>query len=60
MHWSAGAQVAMGVSERPFVVTREGDRLPGILWMPEHASGPVPLVLIGREAVETLRASIRR
>lgn len=47
MHWSAGAQVAMGVSERPFVVTREGDRLPGILWMPEHASGPVPLVLIG-------------
>ncbi len=37
----------MGVTERGFFVEREGDRIPGILWTPDDAAGPVPLVLIG-------------
>jgi dienelactone hydrolase len=37
----------MGVAERPFYVARDGDRIPGILWVPEAAARPLPLVLIG-------------
>jgi dienelactone hydrolase len=37
----------MGVWERPFVVPRDGDRVPGILWMPAEPKYPVPLVLMG-------------
>ena len=47
MDWTAEATVAMGVAERPFRVTRDGDTIPGILWLPESASAPVPLVLMG-------------
>ena len=47
MDWTASPEVAMGVRERPFVVTRNGDRIPGILWMPDEVAGPVPLVLMG-------------
>jgi dienelactone hydrolase len=37
----------MGVWERPFVVTRDGDTISGILWMPEEPAGAIPLVLMG-------------
>ncbi|MGE0600715.1 MAG: dienelactone hydrolase family protein [Dehalococcoidia bacterium] len=47
MDWTGEAQISMGVSERPFAVARNGDRIPGILWRPESAAGPVPLVLTG-------------
>ena len=47
MEWTGATETAMGVSEGPFVITRDGDRITGILWQPENASGPVPLVLIG-------------
>ncbi len=39
--------VERGVSERDFVI-RAGKRdVPGVLWMPDHASDPRPLVLLG-------------
>ena len=47
MDWREPPQVAMGVWERPFFVTRGEERIPGILWMPEEPTGPVPLVLMG-------------
>jgi dienelactone hydrolase len=37
----------MGVWERPFSVSREGDVIACILWMPEEPQRPVPLVLMG-------------
>ena len=47
MRWTAEPITAMTVTERPFVVERDGDRIPGILWTPESVGAPVPLVLIG-------------
>ena len=47
MMWAADAVTELGVTERPFVVDREGDRIPGILWTPGNVTTPVPLVLIG-------------
>lgn len=47
MDWSAPPSVAMGVWERPFSVLRGEEPIPGILWMPEEPTGPVPLVLMG-------------
>jgi dienelactone hydrolase len=47
MDWRSPAVVSKGVWERPFHVTRADDCIPGVLWMPEEPSGPVPLVLIG-------------
>jgi dienelactone hydrolase len=37
----------MEVWERPFYVTRASEKIPGILWMPENPTAPVPLVLMG-------------
>jgi len=47
MEWRAAPAVSKGVWERAFNAFRDGDVIPGILWMPEQPSGPVPLVLIG-------------
>ncbi|MGE3073978.1 MAG: dienelactone hydrolase family protein [Dehalococcoidia bacterium] len=47
LNWTREADISMGVSERPFVVSRNGDRIPGILWSPESADEPTPLVLMG-------------
>ncbi len=47
MDWTGPAVTSMGVWERPFTVTRDGDVIPGILWMPEEPTGRVPLVLMG-------------
>ncbi|NJD65381.1 MAG: alpha/beta hydrolase, partial [Chloroflexi bacterium] len=47
MEWRDESASSMGVIERGFFVERAGDRIPGILWAPDEAVGPVPLVLIG-------------
>ncbi len=47
MDWRDKAMVSMGVSERPFYVTRGAERIPGIVWMPEKPEPALPLVLIG-------------
>lgn len=36
-----------GVVERLFEITVAGERVPGVLWTPEGATGPRPLVLMG-------------
>ena len=33
--------------DEPFLVTGHGRRVPGVLWQPVRATGPVPLVLFG-------------
>lgn len=38
---------AEGVSERRFDIARPSGRVPGVLWTPEGATEPVPLVLLG-------------
>jgi len=35
----------LGVTERAFEIEVEGERVPGILWLPEGARGPRPLLL---------------
>jgi hypothetical protein len=43
MHFTSEPRVNDGMVERDFAL---GD-IPGILWMPEHAPAPTPLVLLG-------------
>ena len=40
-------RVADGVVERLFDVTCDGERVPAVVWAPEGATGPRPLVLMG-------------
>jgi hypothetical protein len=40
-------RVADGDVERSFRVTRRGDRVPGVLWLPSSRAAPQPLVLLG-------------
>lgn len=47
LEWTATDAAEMGVRERSFVVERDGDRIPGVLWTPSTADGSVPLVLVG-------------
>jgi len=47
MDWRDNESTSMGVTERGFIIECAGERIPGILWAPAEASGPVPLVLIG-------------
>ncbi|MEO8538307.1 MAG: hypothetical protein ABI577_01110 [bacterium] len=47
MDWTGTGETSMGVTERPFSISRSGDTIPGILWMPEIATGETPLVLMG-------------
>ena len=44
-----------GVVERGFEVEVDGRRVPGLLWTPEGATGPRPLVLIGHGATRHKR-----
>lgn len=44
-----------GVVERRFDLTVEGERVPGIWWLPEEASGPRPTVLIGHGGTQHKR-----
>lgn len=50
MEWRGDDSVESGVRERAFVVTRDGDVIPGTVWMPERADGPLPLVLLAHGA----------
>jgi len=49
--------VARGVSERAFDVDVEGERVPGILWRPEGAVAPTPLILLGHGGTQDKRAA---
>jgi cephalosporin-C deacetylase-like acetyl esterase len=54
-----------GVTERLFELGVGGETVPGVIWAPEHASGPRPLVLMGHggsqhKKVATLAARARR
>jgi dienelactone hydrolase len=41
------SETSHGVVERRFELERDGHVVPGLLWTPEGASGPRPLVLVG-------------
>lgn len=54
-----------GVTERHFELTVAGERVPGVIWAPEGARGPRPLLLIGHgggqhKLFAPLAASARR
>jgi dienelactone hydrolase len=44
-----------GVTERPFDLEVEGERVPGILWTPEGATGPRPTILLGHGGTQHKR-----
>lgn len=48
--------VARGVMERHFRFDADGQSVPGILWRPEAATGPTPLVLLGHGGSQHKRA----
>ncbi|MEO8540253.1 MAG: alpha/beta hydrolase [bacterium] len=53
-----------GVSERSFELAVDGERVPAILWTPEGATGPRPIILMGHggtqhKRVDTLLARAR-
>ena len=55
---------AGGVTERAFTLQVAGDAVPGIVWTPEGASGPRPVILMGHggtqhKRVDTLLARAR-
>jgi dienelactone hydrolase len=47
MQWVGEPAISKGVHERAFELVCEGRSVPGILWAPEDATAPTPLVLIG-------------
>lgn len=58
------ADVADGVCEQGFELEVAGERVPGVLWTPADAAGPLPLVLMGHggsqhKRVDTLLARAR-
>ena len=46
MEWGH-SETTKGVTERDFTVSCNQRAVPGVLWTPEHADAPTPLVLIG-------------
>jgi dienelactone hydrolase len=44
-----------GVTERSFTLDRPDEPVPGVLWTPEGASGPRPLVLLGHGGTQHKR-----
>jgi len=45
--WHADTTGDVGVRERDFVVDVDGEAIPGVMWGPADATGPLPLVLMG-------------
>jgi dienelactone hydrolase len=45
----------MGVTERGFELEVSGERVPGIIWAPEGAKGPRPLLLVGHGGTQHKR-----
>lgn len=56
MEFIGEPQVSRDVVERRFDQVVDGEVVPGILWTPEDASGPRPLVLIGHGGSQHKRA----
>jgi dienelactone hydrolase len=50
MDWKGEVAVSRGVVERAFDLDVDGRQVPGLLWTPEGAEGPRPLVVIGHGA----------
>src|SRR5690349_2454424 len=48
--------VEKGVVERRFDLKAGNEVVPGIMWLPENASGPRPVVLIGHGGTQHKRA----
>ena len=55
MRWFEDVRRSEGVTERGFEVAVDGRCIPGLLWTPEGATGPRPLVLIGHGATRHKR-----
>lgn len=55
LRWVGDPLVADGVTERRFDVDVDGRVVPGMLWTPDGASGPRPLVLLGHGATRHKR-----
>jgi dienelactone hydrolase len=55
MRWLSDVRTSEGITERGFEVEVDGRMVPGVLWTPEAASGPRPLVLIGHGATRDKR-----
>lgn len=55
VRWVGEPLVGEGVVERRFDLDVETRRVPGILWTPEDASGPRPIVLVGHGATRHKR-----
>ena len=51
-----GESIDKGVVERGFRWTWAARSVPGILWRPEAATGPTPLVLLGHGGLQHKRA----
>jgi dienelactone hydrolase len=47
LSWTADAIRDGETWERDFIVERQGQAIPGVVWHPESSSGPRPLVLLG-------------
>ena len=47
IEWTEDETSTDGVAERTFIVMRAGAAVPGVLWRPEAADGPTPLILLG-------------
>jgi dienelactone hydrolase len=56
MEWVGEAVVGRGVAERRFDLEVDDDTVPGILWTPEDARAPRPLVLLGHGGSQHKRA----
>lgn len=56
VHWSTDV-VTDGVRERRFDAGQDHGPVPGLLWTPDRAEGPIPLVLIGHGASGSKRES---
>lgn len=47
----------MGVTERDFEIEVDGEKVPGVLWAPEGAKGPRPLLLQGHGGTQNKRTA---
>lgn len=56
MNWIGEPEISRGVCERRFDLDVDGSTIPGLLWTPENAAGPRPLVLIGHGGSQHKRA----
>ncbi len=47
MQWTGKGTISKGVAARGFTLEHAGRSVPGIVWTPENAEAPTPVVLIG-------------